>query len=319
VTDQVATPPVPGTPEYDKAMIALADSVLPVDQREPENRPPESASSAPTKPSESSNPDTSSKPTKPAEVPDKFWDADKGEVRYAEWAKSTREAEQALTRKAQEDKQAQTKKAAEDALAAVKAKEGATPEEIAAAEAALAEASKPLPTDASTPEPKKVTEEVQAKFTEEFNTSGDLTPESRSAAAEAYGVPQEMVDAYVEGQKALREQLRGEVFKLTDGESGYTAMSQWASTNVPKADLEAFNASLAGSVPQAHAAIRDLYSRYKASVGTDPTLVGGGGSTVSNGFRSQQEMVTAMSDPRYSADPAYRKDIEARLAVTTAF
>jgi hypothetical protein len=318
VSDQAvapATPPVPGTPEYDKAMIALADSVLPVDQREPENRPKEPEATLPVAPTK---PDESGKPTKPAEVPDKFWDADKGQVRYAEWAKSTREAEQALTRKAAEDNAATAKKAAEDALAAVKAKEGATPEEIAAAEAALAEASKPLP-DAPTPEPKKVTEEIQAKFTEEFNTSGDLTPESRAAAAEAYGVPQSMVDAYIEGQKAVREQLRGEVFKLTDGEPGYTAMSQWAATNVPAADLEAFNASLAGSIPQAHAAIRDLYSRYKASVGTDPTLVGGGGSTVSNGFRSQQEMVTAMSDPRYAADPAYRKDIEARLAATTAF
>ncbi len=311
------TPPVPGSPEYDKAMIALADSVLPVDQREPENRPKDPAATPPVEPTK---PDTSGKPTKPAEVPDKFWDADKGVVRYAEWAKSTLEAERALTRKAQEDTAAKAKKAAEDELAVVRAKDGATPEEIAAAEAAVAEASKPPPTDDAPVEPKQVTPEVQAKFTQEFESKGDLTPESRAEAAKAYGVPQDMVDAYVEGQKAIREQRRGEAFKLTEGEAGYTAMSQWAATNVPAPELEAFNASLAASIPQAHAAIRDLYSRYKAAVGTDPNLVGGGGgSGASNGFRSQQEMVIAMSDPRYATDPAYRKDVENRIAVTTAF
>jgi hypothetical protein len=33
-------------------------------------------------------------------------------------------------------------------------------------------------------------------------------------------------------------------------------------------------------------------------------------------FRSQAELVAAMSDPRYDKDPAYRQDIADKLAVS---
>ena len=36
----------------------------------------------------------------------------------------------------------------------------------------------------------------------------------------------------------------------------------------------------------------------------------------SNAFRSQAELIAAMSDPRYDKDPAYRQDIADKLAVS---
>jgi hypothetical protein len=34
------------------------------------------------------------------------------------------------------------------------------------------------------------------------------------------------------------------------------------------------------------------------------------------GFRSQAELVRAMSDPRYDSDPAYRADVAAKLEIS---
>ena len=55
-------------------------------------------------------------------------------------------------------------------------------------------------------------------------------------------------------------------------------------------------------------------TRYRDTVGSDGKLVSGK-SSPSRGdeFRSQAEVVKAMSDPRYDEDPAYRLDVKRKL------
>ena len=61
-------------------------------------------------------------------------------------------------------------------------------------------------------------------------------------------------------------------------------------------------------------AIRALGNSYNNAVGTDGELLTG---TASNNprdeFRSQAEVMEAMSDPRYDVDPAYRQDVFDKL------
>ena len=70
-----------GTPEYDAAKAAEFDK-----------RTEEAAQAAKD---QTIQPD---KPQKPEGVPDKFWDAEKGEVNYAAWSKSTAELEAKLSK-----------------------------------------------------------------------------------------------------------------------------------------------------------------------------------------------------------------------------
>ena len=63
-----------------------------------------------------------------------------------------------------------------------------------------------------------------------------------------------------------------------------------------------------------------LLARYEKSLkaGGGPELLSGTpGVAVSAGFRSQAELVAAMRDKRYNVDPAYRADVEKRLAIST--
>ena len=60
-------------------------------------------------------------------------------------------------------------------------------------------------------------------------------------------------------------------------------------------------------------ALQALYYRYTDAVGSEGEMIQGKASTAVDGFRSQQEVVRAMADPRYENDPAYRKDVYDKL------
>ena len=61
-------------------------------------------------------------------------------------------------------------------------------------------------------------------------------------------------------------------------------------------------------------AVRSLAYAYNDAIGYDGNVVQGKAPKQSNNqFRSQAEVIEAMSDPRYENDPAYRKDIMDKL------
>jgi hypothetical protein len=61
-------------------------------------------------------------------------------------------------------------------------------------------------------------------------------------------------------------------------------------------------------------AVQALNARYQDSIGYDgEMLTGQAPRNASDGFRSQAELVAAMSDPRYDKDPAYRSDVADKL------
>ncbi len=60
--------------------------------------------------------------------------------------------------------------------------------------------------------------------------------------------------------------------------------------------------------------VQALSAKYNDATGSDGQLLTGKGTAnQSQGFRSQQELVAAMSDPRYDRDPAYRQEVMQKL------
>ena len=69
-----------------------------------------------------------------------------------------------------------------------------------------------------------------------------------------------------------------------------------------------------GDPASAFFAAQALRYRFNETVGTDgQMLTGSASSDNADSFRSQAELVTAMSDPRYDNDPAYRNDLLSKL------
>jgi hypothetical protein len=151
----------------------------------------------------------------------------------------------------------------------------------------------------------------------EFNKDGKLSEATYEKLAKG-GINKTVVDQYVAGQQALASQIRTDVFTAAGGEEAYTDMVTWAKDSLSAAEVEAYNATMnSGNVASMKLAVDGLKARFTAANGSAPSLVGGGSSrsNAAQGdvFRSVAELTTAMKDPRYSTDPAYRADVTAKL------
>lgn len=151
-------------------------------------------------------------------------------------------------------------------------------------------------------------------FANEFFETGALS-EDAYKALEGAGVPRKVVDAYVEGQTAIASQIRNTALQSVGGEAEYSKMVQWASSNLSKGEIAAFNASLdTQDIDQAIFAIRGLQARYRSEVGSMPNLVQGQtGASSAGSYQSLAQLTKDMGDPRYESDPAFRQQVANKL------
>ena len=137
----------------------------------------------------------------------------------------------------------------------------------------------------------------------------------------------ELVEAYLEVQGSPEFQAQSsDTADLSDaeinqvknnvgGEQAYANIIGWAQDNLDAQAQEAFDSIVAtGSVQAINIAVAGLKSQYEAANGFEGKMyTGKPPKTGGDVFRSQQELVRAMSDPRYENDPAYRQDIIEKL------
>ena len=112
-----------------------------------------------------------------------------------------------------------------------------------------------------------------------------------------------------------------DVAQIQDSVGGvdeYQNMLQWAGQNLSEQEINLYDAAMDRGDPLTmFFAAQALNSRYQDAVGYDgEMLTGSAPRNTSNAFRSQAELIAAMSDPRYDKDPAYRQDIADKLAVS---
>ena len=99
------------------------------------------------------------------------------------------------------------------------------------------------------------------------------------------------------------------------GTEEYQSMIQWASKNLSEQEVGMYDTVMDRGDPLAmFFAVQALNARYQDAVGYDGELLTGQSPrNTSDVFRSQAELVAAMSDPRYDKDPAYRADVADKL------
>jgi hypothetical protein len=99
------------------------------------------------------------------------------------------------------------------------------------------------------------------------------------------------------------------------GEKQYDNMIRWADQNLDKQASEAFdNVVSTGNVQMIQLAVAGLKAQYDEANGYEGRMLSGKAPLKSGDvYRSQPELVAAMSDPRYDTDPAYRRDVMEKL------
>ena len=176
----------------------------------------------------------------------------------------------------------------------------------------------------TTEEEVDVTETEQALLNadEEFDSNGKLSEETIEALSqldsrELIETYQNLQDKYADEAPVstpLTEESIDAIQNAVGGEQAYNQMIDWAKSNFTTEEIAAYDGPLEqGNMNTINFALQALYYRYQDAVGYDGEMIQGKPAQAVEGFRSQQEVVRAMGDPRYENDPAYRQDVYDKL------
>ena len=158
---------------------------------------------------------------------------------------------------------------------------------------------------------------------EYYENDGQLSEETIERFSEMSS--QDLVAAYLEIQAnnpqatqqsvEMSEAQVNSVQNSAGGEANYNRVVQWAASNLPDAQIDAFDSVVDSGNPAAIGiAFRGLQSAYNDANGYEGKMLQGrSAGNAGQVFRSQAELVAAMGDPRYDTDEAYRNDILQRL------
>ena len=158
---------------------------------------------------------------------------------------------------------------------------------------------------------------------EYWNNDGNLAPETLEKFSGMSS--QDLVTAYMEYSKSnpqqsepvadLSETDANSIKNSVGGDAQYNQMTQWAAQNLDQNVIEAFDNLLdSGNAGAIQLAVNGIRAQYEHATGYEGRMYTGKAPVSSSDvFRSQPELVAAMSDPRYDRDPAYRQDIIEKL------
>ena len=160
---------------------------------------------------------------------------------------------------------------------------------------------------------------------EEYYANGNKLSDETMAKFSSMST-QDLIKAYMEVQSTQPQQPPAQEVEITEsqinqiknsagGEKEYANIINWAKSNLPKESINAFDEVVnSGSVQAIQLAVAGLKSEYNNANGVEGKMVTGKAApNRGDVFRSQQELVRAMSDPRYDNDPAYRQDVIEKL------
>lgn len=151
-------------------------------------------------------------------------------------------------------------------------------------------------------------------LTEEFQAHGDLLPETR-AKLEKQGITGEILDGYIEGQKAIIQRHMEDISTVVGGMEQMAAVVDWAKANLSEEEKKSIDAVHDPAVIKI--ILKNLEQRMNDSEGYLPQqLQGGAGGGQGNYFESMAEVEEAINDPKYSKDPAYRAKIAKKITAS---
>jgi hypothetical protein len=287
MTDQTNTKPQPGTPEYDAAMIAKAETSGVTASHTDANGNTVSTGAPPPAPSDEKPKDekpTDDKPERPEWCPEKFWTGDPIESAKkiaASYSELEKQNSKPKDEKSDEPKDGEGEPKGDE----------------------------PPPLQA-----------LSERATEELAKDGKLSTEVYEGYEKA-GISRAQVDAYVAGVRAIGELRVREAHDEVGGRENYQAMQAWANATLTEAEQQSFNETLFNGDDGARLnAIRGLKARFEAENGRTGQLVKPRASSETlqgEMFRSRAEMTKAMRDPQYKTDAAFRADVERKILNAT--
>ena len=165
---------------------------------------------------------------------------------------------------------------------------------------------------------------INSASDEYFKNGNKLSDETMAKFASLSS--QDLIKAYMEVQSKAEPSQQVQAAELTEsdinqiknsagGDAAYSSIINWAKSNLDQKQINAFDEVInTGSVQAIQLAVSGLKSEYDNANGVEGRMVTGKTAPQNKDvYRSQAELVRAMSDKRYDNDPAYRRDVIEKL------
>jgi hypothetical protein len=223
---------------------------------------------------------------RPDDVPEKFWDAEKGEINTAALLKAQADGETAL-RAAQSGEPKTELKPGDEGYVAPEGDQQVTEKQA------------PVVEDAS----------------KEWAEKGELSEETFKSL-EGVGLSRDMVNTYIAGQQAIVTNLQTAAYEPFEGSEGYAKATEWASANLSEDEISALNVQLTSTNPAIVAqGAKALAKTYTENADVEPSLLRGNGNGNANGdtYSSRAEMMRDMASPKYRTDSGFRNEVKEKL------
>lgn len=160
----------------------------------------------------------------------------------------------------------------------------------------------------------------------EYEENGDLKPETRETLNGVFG--KAMVDNYFNGLTAQAGQQQQDetqgIIAAAGGDEAWGNIQAWANDGAESELVELYNSAVdSGDSARIKGAVIALRYGYEAKNGSvAPRSARDGFKSTPQasgveGFQSREQMLSAIRDPKYSVDSAYRKLVADRMAKTT--
>lgn len=175
----------------------------------------------------------------------------------------------------------------------------------------------PVASQTEAPVSGAVTTEALNAFTTEYETTGTLSEDSYKRLESDFKLPRDIVDAYIQGQVAARTIYANELIEEVGGEAKYIEMCKAARASWTPQQIEEFGKETESANPaKIKAAVDRLSNWYTTEFGGQGNLIQGETGVVADGgYRSNDDILNAMRDPKYAVSETFRKEVERKAEI----
>lgn len=155
---------------------------------------------------------------------------------------------------------------------------------------------------------------VSDNLRQQLEDNGDFDADTYKKLNEV-GVTNDLIKTYVDNLSYRRDKTVAEALDYVGGDDAWRNMNQWAVDNLAREEISKFNELLASDqwkIGVDAMKVRMGSNTFEPNITTGNQLPGN-----TFGYRSKAEMKSDMSDPRYKADPLFRKEVMSKIQSAT--
>lgn len=159
-----------------------------------------------------------------------------------------------------------------------------------------------------------------AAVAKEFQDNNGALTEQTVKRLESQGITKDIIETFIEGQKARAQLTRSALAQAVGGEETLNSTLAWASTGLQPDEITTYNTLLKSSdVAAQKLALQALKARMDSALGTEGTRVVAEGTPGTRGvkpYASWAEVQKDMRSAEYKTDKAFQARVAKRLEVS---